>query len=134
MKNFLKKWSEKEVSMKLSRMLVLCFVVALSFGVMPFVVGAEEFKIAVLHNDQDPPQAYQPLAEHLARRGISVKLIEAPTYDTMTKMLSEGQVDAMFSGPGIPGSMFVIYQLRLKQTLAGLRPQESRMRQAMLSR
>ncbi len=119
--------------MKLSRIFVFCFIVVLALGVMPGVVGAEEFKIAVLQINQDDPQAYEPLAKHLARRGVAVKLVEVQTYEMATKMFTEGQVDAVFSGSGIPGSMFVIHRLKLKQTLTGYKPKETRIQQAKIS-
>ncbi|MDA8124010.1 MAG: hypothetical protein M0009_02310 [Deltaproteobacteria bacterium] len=119
--------------MKLSRIFVFGFIVVLALGVVPGVVGAEEFKIAVVQIDQDDPQAYQPLAKHLARRGVAVKLVEVQTYEMATKMFTEGQVDAMFSGSGIPGSMFVIHRLKLKQALTGYKPKATRIQQAKIS-
>jgi hypothetical protein len=70
----------------------------------------------------------------LVKSGVSVSLVEVPTYDRVTKLFSEGQVDAVFSGSGIPGSMFTIHRLKLKQTLTGFKPKESDSRQAMVSR
>jgi ABC-type metal ion transport system substrate-binding protein len=119
--------------MTLSKVLVFCVIAVLALGVMPGVSKAEKFKIAVLQVNKDNSRAYEPLVEHLAKSGISVTLVEVPTYDEVTKMLSEGQVDAMFFGTGIPGSMFVIYQLKLKQSLMGFKPKESRMYQASIS-
>ena len=119
--------------MKLSSFFVFCFAVVLTLGVMPGVIKAEEFKIAVLQVNKDNAQAYQPLTEHLAKRGIAVKMVGVPTYEMAEKMFTAGQVDAMFSGSGIPGSMFIIHRLKLKQTLAGLKPKESGIRQAMNS-
>lgn len=119
--------------MKSSRVFVFCFIVVLSLGLMPGVIGAEEFKIAVLRTGQDNPAPYQPLAEHLAKTGVAVRLVEAPTYETATKMFTEGRVDAMLSGSGIPGSMFVIHRLKLRQALMGFKPKESTIRQAKIS-
>lgn len=123
---------DKDVSMKLSRIFVF-FVVVFSLGAMPGVIKAEEFRIAVLQTGKDNAQAYQALAEHLVKRGVAVRMVEVPTYESVTKMFSAGQVDAMFSGSGIPGSMFVIHQLKLKRALMGFAPKESRIQQAMIA-
>ena len=119
--------------MKLSRIFVFCFIVVFALGVMPGVIEAEEFKIAVLQINQDNLQTYQPLAEHLARRGVAVRLVQVPSYEAVTKMFTARQVDAMFSGSGIPGSMFIIHKLKLKRALTGFKPKETRMQQAMIS-
>lgn len=119
--------------MKSSRFFVFCLTVVLALGVMPGIIKAEEFKIAVVQIDQDDPQAYQPLAKHLARRGVAVKLVEVQSYELATKLFTEGQVDAMLSGSGIPGSMFVIHRLKLKQALAGYKPKATRVQQAKIS-
>jgi len=119
--------------MKLSRMVVFCVIVVLSLGVTPGVIQAEEFKIAVLQNHKDCPLTYKPLAEHLAKIGVMVRMVEVPTQEIATKMFAAGEVDAMFSGSGIPGSMFVIHRLKLKQALMEFKPKESSILQAKLS-
>ena len=116
--------------MKLTKMFVICLIAVLALSVMPGLIQAEGFKIAVLQTDKENARAYEPLVEHLAKRGVSVTLVEVPTYDAATKMFSEGQVDAMFSGSGIPGSMLTIYRLRLKQSLTGFKPKESKIQHA----
>lgn len=119
--------------MKLSRMAVFCVIVVLSLGVMPGVIKAEEFKIAVLQSHKVSPQTYEPLEEHLAKIGVMVRMVEVPTYEMATKMFSAGEVDAMFSGSGIPGSMFVIHRLKLRQAFKGFKPKESIIQQAKIS-
>jgi len=107
--------------MRLSRFIVCCLVVVLALGVMPGILKADEFKIAVLQNDRFSAQQYEPLVEHLAKVGITVSLIEAPTYQALVKMMSAGEVDAMFNGPGIPGSMMVIHQLKQQRFFASFK-------------
>jgi ABC-type phosphate/phosphonate transport system substrate-binding protein len=120
--------------MKLSRMSVYCLIAAFILGATPGMIRAEEFRIAVLKGTKDSTREFKALAEHLVKSGVSVSLVEVPTYDRVTKLFSEGQVDAVFSGSGIPGSMFTIHRLKLKQTLTGFKPKESDSRQAMVSR
>lgn len=119
--------------MNLSIKPVYCFIVLFTLGIIPGMVQAEEFKIAVLQSGKNNAQAYRPVAEHLAKNGVSVTLVDVPTYDAVTKMFSEGRVDAIFSGPGIPGSMFTIHRLKLKQSLTGFKPKESKTRHVLVS-
>jgi hypothetical protein len=119
--------------MKVSRMSVYCFIAFFILGVAPGMIRAEEFRIAVLKGNKDCTREYKTLVEHLGKRGLSVSLVEVPTYGAVTKLFSEGQVDALFSGSGIPGSMFTIHRLKLKQSLTGFRPKEPDHRQAMVS-
>jgi ABC-type phosphate/phosphonate transport system substrate-binding protein len=116
--------------MRVSRGIVCCLVVFV-MGIMPCVLKAEEFKIAVLQDDRFSVQNYQPLVEHLAKAGIRVSLVEAPTYQSIAKMLASGEVDAMFNGPGIPGSMITIYHLKQNRLFSSFKQEGSKVQQAM---
>ena len=112
--------------MRLSRSVVCCLVVVLTLGIMPGILKAEEFKIAILQDDQSSVQKYEPLVAHLAKTGIKVSLVEAPTYQAVAKMVASGEVDAVFNGPGIPGSMMVIHDLKLQRFFANFKGSEAR--------
>ncbi len=115
--------------MRASRCIVCCLAVFI-LGIMPGILKAEEFKIAVLQDDRFSAQKYEPLVAHLAKAGIKVSLVEAPTYETVVKMVSSGEVDAMFNGPGIPGSMIMIYHLKQKRLFSSFKMDDSRVQQA----
>ena len=119
--------------MRLSRSVVCCLVVVLTLGIMPGIVKAEEFKIAILQDDQSSVQKYEPLVAHLAKTGIKVSLVEAPTYQAVTKMVASGEVDAVFNGPGIPGSMMVIHDLKLQRFFANFKGVDARVQHAVSS-
>ena len=55
--------------MKLSRIMVICFVVVFALGIMPGILKAEEFRIAIVQDDKASVQAYEPLVAHLAKNG-----------------------------------------------------------------
>jgi ABC-type phosphate/phosphonate transport system substrate-binding protein len=112
--------------MRLSRSIVCCLIVVLAAGIMPGTLKAEEFKIAILQDGQSSVQRYEPLVAHLARTGIKVSLVEAPTYQAVAKMVASGKVDAVFNGPGIPGSMIVIHDLKLERFFANFKGSEAR--------
>jgi ABC-type phosphate/phosphonate transport system substrate-binding protein len=105
-------------------------VVVFILGIMPGILKAEEFRIAILQDDQSSIQKYEPLVAHLARTGIKVSLVEAPTCQAVTQMVASGEVDAVFSGPGIPGSMMVIHDLKLQRFFANFKGIDARAQHA----
>jgi len=119
--------------MRLSRSIVCCLLVIFTVGIMPGIVGAEEYKIAILQEGQSSAQKYEPLVAHLAQSGITVSLIEVPTYQAAARMIASGEVDAMFNGPGIPGSMMVIHDLKLQRFFANFKGVDTRVQHAIYS-
>ncbi len=117
--------------MRLSRSIVCCLVVIFAVGIMPGLLNAEEFKIAILQEDQSSAQKYEPVVKHLAQSGITVNLIAAPTYKAAARMVSSGEVDAMFTGPGIPGSMMVIHDLKLQRFFANFKGVDARVQHVL---
>jgi hypothetical protein len=119
--------------MRVSRIIVCCSIVVFVWGIMPDILKAEEFRIAIVQSDKGSAQAYEPLVAHCAKMGIMVTLVKTPTYQAVAAMFSSGEVDAIFNGPGISGSMIVIDSLRDKWFSAGFKARDSRMQQAMTS-
>ncbi|MBE0557180.1 MAG: hypothetical protein IH628_08100 [Proteobacteria bacterium] len=123
----------RELGMRFSRSIVCFLVVVFVMGIMPGILKAEEFKIAILQEDQFSAQKYEPLVAHLAKIGIKVSLVEAPTYQDAARMIATGEVDAMFNGPGIPGSMMVIHDLKLQRFFANFKGVDARVQHAVHS-
>jgi ABC-type phosphate/phosphonate transport system substrate-binding protein len=119
--------------MKLSRIMVICFVVVFAWGITPGILKAEEFRIAIVQDGNGSVQAYEPLVAHLAKMGIAVTLVKAPTHQAVARMFSSGEVDAILNGPGIPGSMMVIDGLRERWFSAGVKAGDVKVQQAMTS-
>ena len=119
--------------MRLSRIIVFCFIVVFTAGIVPGIVNAEAYKIAIVQDGKAPVRAYDRLVSHLAKMGVTVTLVNAPSYQAVAAMFSSGEVDAIFNGPGIPGSMMVIDELREKWFSAGFKAGDSRIQQAMTS-
>ncbi len=117
--------------MRLVRIIAFCFVVVFASGIVPSILHAEEYRIAIVQDDKGSVGAYEHLVSHLAKMGVAVTLVKAPNYQAVAKMFSAGEVDAMFNGPGIPGSMMVIDELREKWFSAGFKAGNSRIQQAM---
>lgn len=119
--------------MKRLKMFVMVLCVLVTVGLIPAAVGAEEYRIAFLQTNGDDAQTYRHLEEHMKRTGVSVKLVEVSTYDELKRKLSAGEVDALLSGPGILGAMYVIHRLRIRDSQAGFKAQDSTVQQAKRS-
>jgi len=119
--------------MKMSRFYAFCFVAVFSVVLISGAALAEDYKIAVVQKESMDAQSFAALVDHLAKRGVAVTLVDAPTYREVPGMLSAGKIDAMFSGTGIAGSMITIHRLKVKQMFAGYRPANEKIQQAMLA-
>ncbi len=117
--------------MRLSRIIGFYFIMVITWGGMAGMLQAAEFRIAVVQGDNGYVQAYEPLVAHLAKMGVAVTLVTAPTHQAVATLFASGKVDAMFSGSGIPGSMIVIDRLKGKWFSAGFKGRDSRIQQAM---
>lgn len=81
--------------------LLLAFV---SFGAAAY--GAD-LKIGIMQAQAGDARKYQPLLDYLSKKGVSSSFVTASTYPAAAEMFSKGQVDAMFSGSGIAGTMII---------------------------
>ena len=73
-----------------------------------FVAQAEdEIKIGIMQDQSGDAQKYKPLMKYLESKGIETQLVSAPSYSRAAKMFSSGQIDAMFSGSGVAGTMII---------------------------
>jgi ABC-type phosphate/phosphonate transport system substrate-binding protein len=75
--------------------------------VLPGVVMAEQFKIAIMQDQQGAAAKFKPLLDYLGKKGIDASFVATKDYPTAAQMFAAGQVDAMFSGSGIAGSMII---------------------------
>jgi ABC-type phosphate/phosphonate transport system substrate-binding protein len=89
-------------SRSLSAWLVLIVLVLL---VVP--VGAQEFRIGIMQDQKGSAEKYAALEQYLKGFGIEVRLLEASSYAVAARMFTDGQVDGMFSGSGVAGSMMI---------------------------
>lgn len=119
--------------MKRLKMFVMVLCVLVAIGLMPAVIGAEEYRVVFLQSNGTDAPTYRQLAEHMKKTGVSVKLMEVPSFAELKRRLSAGEVDALLSGPGIPGAMYVIHRLRIRDSQAGFKPQDSTLQKAMRS-
>lgn len=91
--------------MRFMRTVILCVaVVALLCGT---ALAADQFKIALMQDEAGAAQKFQPLLTYLEKKGISATFVMAKDYPAAARMFGAGEVDAMFSGSGIAGSMII---------------------------
>jgi ABC-type phosphate/phosphonate transport system substrate-binding protein len=50
---------------------------------------------------------YRSLEKYLQTQGIKIRFVGASSYHTAAKMFADGDVDGMFSGSGVAGSMLI---------------------------
>ncbi len=86
------------------------FALSLSVVIAVLCAGvchATDLKIALMQAQAGEARKYLPLLEYFAKRGVSAQFITAPDYQRAAEMFAQGQVDAMFSGSGIAGTMII---------------------------
>ncbi len=74
---------------------------------LPPAVQAEQFKIAIMQDQQGAAVKFKPLLDYLTKRGIDASFVATKDYPSAATMFATGQVDAMFSGSGIAGTMII---------------------------
>jgi ABC-type phosphate/phosphonate transport system substrate-binding protein len=87
------------------RVLLLFAAIVLVLPVAP--VCALEFKIGIMQDRKGSAEQFAPLEKYLKEFGIEVKMVEAASYPIAARMFAAGEVDGMFSGAGIGGSMII---------------------------
>jgi len=92
--------------MKQRRRYVLPVMLALLLS-LSVVSNAEQFKLTVMQDQAGAAHKFKPMADYLATKGIQVSFVPAKDYSAAAYMFSVGEVDAMFSGSGIAGSLIL---------------------------
>jgi ABC-type phosphate/phosphonate transport system substrate-binding protein len=71
------------------------------------VCCAEEFKIAIMQDKAGAAKKFKALLDYLSEKGIDTQFVAAKDYPAAAKMFANKDVDAMFSGSGIAGTMII---------------------------
>jgi ABC-type phosphate/phosphonate transport system substrate-binding protein len=94
--------------MRAVRISVIFLTVVACLSFVPAIGTAESIKIAIMQDDKDASQRFTPLVTYLAKKGIMAHLVVASHYPAAARMFASGEVDAMFSGSGVAGSMIIM--------------------------
>jgi ABC-type phosphate/phosphonate transport system substrate-binding protein len=68
---------------------------------------AADVRIALTQAQAGDARKYQPLLDYLSKRGVAASFVTAQDYQQAADLFSQGQVDAMFSGSGIAGTLII---------------------------
>ncbi len=83
---------------------------SLPLAIPAIPVHAQEagvLKIAIMQAKEGEAEKYAPLQTYLHKKGVEVLLIGARDYAQAAQMFANGQVDGMFSGSGVAGTMLI---------------------------
>jgi ABC-type phosphate/phosphonate transport system substrate-binding protein len=80
---------------------------SLSAALLAHAASAADFRIAIMQAQAGEARRYQPLLDHLAKKGIPASFVTAPDYRAAADLFAQGKVDAMFSGSGIAATMIM---------------------------
>ena len=86
---------------------VMAAMLACVAVVVAGTASAAELRIGIMQSQAGDAIRYQGLLEYLEKKGIPATFVTASTYPAAADMFAKGQVDAMFSGSGIAGTMLI---------------------------
>ena len=85
-------------------LLTMFVVLALSFT---GTLSAESFKIGIMQDKAGAAKKYKPLISYFKSKGVDVELQGYKNYSDAAVKFAKGEVDAMFAGSGVAGSMII---------------------------
>lgn len=88
---------------------VLLGVLVVLGGIGLFETARAEdlFRIAITQAQKGAARKYRPLEAYLKGKGINVRFVAAKDYPEAAQMFAKGEVDGMFSGSGVAGTMII---------------------------
>lgn len=87
----------------------------IGLGLMVLMIGltltglasAADLKIGIMQAQAGDARKYQALLDYLGKKGLKTSFVTANNYPAAAELFANGQVDAMFSGSGIAGTMIL---------------------------
>ncbi|MBE0597710.1 MAG: PhnD/SsuA/transferrin family substrate-binding protein [Desulfuromonadales bacterium] len=67
----------------------------------------EVFRIGIMQSQKDAARQYRPLEAYLQGKNIPVTFVAAKSYPDAAEMVARGDIDGMFSGSGVAGTMIL---------------------------
>jgi ABC-type phosphate/phosphonate transport system substrate-binding protein len=93
--------------MKMKRLAVSVLVMVMGVFFVSGLGHAADFKIAIMQDKAGAARKFKPLLAYMAGKGVNASFVAAKDYSAAANMFSKGNVDAMFSGSGVAGSMII---------------------------
>jgi ABC-type phosphate/phosphonate transport system substrate-binding protein len=79
----------------------------MSLGISAQVALAAEFSIGIMQDAPGVAQKYAPLIDLFKAKGLDVKLVGYRNYTDAAVKFANGEVDSMFAGSGVAGTMMI---------------------------
>lgn len=74
----------------------------------PISAQAEQvFRIGIMQAQKDAARKYRPLEVYLKGQNIPVQFVATRNYPEGAELFAKGEIDGMFSGSGVAGSMII---------------------------
>ncbi len=93
--------------MRLKSIFVMALMSLVCTGLLVGTSYAADFKIAIMQDQAGAARKFKPLLDYLESKGVKADFVAARDYPTAAQMFARGDVDAMFSGSGIAGTMII---------------------------
>lgn len=88
------------------RQYVIIFLL-LTFLHHPVCLNAKELKIGIMQDKKGAAVAFTPLIKYFKTKGVDVQLVGFRSYQDAAKKFNDGEINAMFAGSGVAGSMII---------------------------
>jgi ABC-type phosphate/phosphonate transport system substrate-binding protein len=86
--------------------IITAALITMMFG-SAVTISAQDFKLGIMQDKKGAASKYAPMVKYLKTKGINVSIVAAKDYPTAAKMFSAGNLDGMFAGSGVAGSMII---------------------------
>ncbi len=74
---------------------------------LPSLAHAGDVRIALTQAQAGEARKYQTLLEYLSSKGLTASFVTAPDYRAAAELFASGQVNAMFGGSGVTGTLMI---------------------------
>ena len=73
----------------------------------PSILNAKDLKIGIMQDKKGVAAAYAPLIQYFKEKGVDIKFVGFKSYKDAAKKFNDGEINAMFAGSGVAGSMII---------------------------
>lgn len=88
----------------------LITIISLMGAILSFataVTAAESFRVGIMQDHRGAAASYASLLTFLESKGIGITLVGYGNYGNAAQKFASGEVDAMFAGSGVAGTMII---------------------------
>lgn len=93
--------------MKKRGLIISILFIITAFFIAAGPLKAQEFKLVIMQDKKGAASKYYPLLEYLKKNGVEASFVAARNYGHAADLFAGGNVNGMFSGSGIAGTMMI---------------------------